>query len=295
MKAIERNIPYEPEVLDKLHRLQIEMLKDLDAICKKYNIRYFAVFGTALGAVRHKGFIPWDDDIDVGMLRDDYDKFMQVVESEIGEKYQMITPSIDPNYACCVTKFQRKGTKFLSHLAEKLNCEQCIFIDIFPFDSLAEDSKKRKNQYLMTLVYDRLIYLCGSAHPIIPYEGIKHDLATIICWCIHYVLKLFHISVGQLYEKFEKNCIKYNGTNASEVTTFGDGACLNYRMLKTDVLPVEYVAFENTEIPLMSKNSEHLEKTYGNYMEIPPKEKQINHAPYLIDFGDFEQEDNKPC
>ena len=79
MKEIERNIPYDPEVLAKLHRLQVEMLNDLDTICKKHDIRYFAVFGTALGAVRHHGFIPWDDDIDVAMLREDYDKFLKIV------------------------------------------------------------------------------------------------------------------------------------------------------------------------------------------------------------------------
>ena len=95
MKNIERNKEYEPEILNKLHELQLEMLQDLQTICEKYNLQYFAVFGTALGAVRHKGFIPWDDDIDVGMLRKDYEVFIQVVEKEIGDKYQIMTPEVD--------------------------------------------------------------------------------------------------------------------------------------------------------------------------------------------------------
>ena len=97
MKEVERNIPYDPKVLDKLHRLQIEMLNDLDSICKKHDIHYFAVFGTALGAVRHHGFIPWDDDIDVAMLREDYDRFLEIVTVEMGEKYQIMTPAVDSN------------------------------------------------------------------------------------------------------------------------------------------------------------------------------------------------------
>lgn len=295
MKDIERNIPYKPEVLDKLHRLQIEMLKDLDEICTKHHIQYFAVFGTALGATRHNGFIPWDDDIDVGMLREDYERFMKIVDSEMGDKYQMMTAAIDSNYACCVTKFQRKGTKFLSHLAEKLNCEQCIFIDIFPFDSLADDEKLRKQQYYKTLILDRLIYLCGSAHPIIPYKGIKHDIAAAICWCVHYILKIFHVSAGMLFRQFEKECVRYNNSDMKEITTFGDGACLNYRMSVNDILPVHKIDFESIRIPVMKKNHEHLVKTYGNYMEMPPKEKQINHAPYLIDFGNFENEASNVC
>lgn len=89
--------------------------------------------------------------------------------------------------------------------------------------------------------------------------------------------------------------MKYNDSEMKEITTFGDGACLNYRMSRNDILPVQKIDFENTRIPIMKKNHEHLVKTYGNYMEIPPKEKQINHAPYLIDFGSFENEAGKIC
>ena len=145
MKKIVRNQEYDPKVLKKLHDLQLEMLQDLEKICDKYNLKYFAVFGTALGAVRHNGFIPWDDDMDVGMLRKDYEIFIRVVEKEMGDKYQIMTPEIDKNYACCVTKFQRKGTKFVSYLSDKLNCDQCIFIDVFPFDYIAPTKRKRKS------------------------------------------------------------------------------------------------------------------------------------------------------
>ena len=94
MKKIVRNQEYDPKVLKKLHDLQLEMLQDLEKICDKYNLKYFAVFGTALGAVRHNGFIPWDDDMDVGMLRKDYEIFIRVVEKEMGDKYQIMTPEI---------------------------------------------------------------------------------------------------------------------------------------------------------------------------------------------------------
>ena len=154
MKKIVRNQEYDPKVLKKLHDLQLEMLQDLEKICDKYNLKYFAVFGTALGAVRHNGFIPWDDDMDVGMLRKDYEIFIRVVEKEMGDKYQIMTPEIDKNYACCVTKFQRKGTKFVSYLSDKLNCDQCIFIDVFPFDYIAPTKRKEKAQQLKTVFLD---------------------------------------------------------------------------------------------------------------------------------------------
>ena len=78
---------YKPEVLKKLHTVQLKMLKDFSEVCDKYEIPYFVVYGTAIGAVRHHGFIPWDDDIDVAMLRVDYNKFFEIFENEMGDEY----------------------------------------------------------------------------------------------------------------------------------------------------------------------------------------------------------------
>lgn len=75
---------YDPDVLKKLQKAEIEILKDFDALCDKYSIDYFVCGGTALGGVRHEGFIPWDDDIDIGMTRDDYERFLEVAETEYG-------------------------------------------------------------------------------------------------------------------------------------------------------------------------------------------------------------------
>ena len=101
---------YDDAVLEKLHRVQLEILSDFIGVCKKYNLTYFVVYGTAIGAVRHSGFIPWDDDIDVGMLREDYNKFFEVFQDELGEKYNLLTPEIDGRYACTdVYKRQRDG------------------------------------------------------------------------------------------------------------------------------------------------------------------------------------------
>ena len=286
MKRIERNKPYDPKVLDKLHGLQIEMLQDLEKICRRYNLQYFAVFGTALGATRHQGFIPWDDDIDVGMMRDDYEIFIRVVEREMGDKYQILTPEIDKRYACNVTKFQRKGTKFVSHLSEKLECEQCIFIDIFPFDCVAPTVRKAKRQQLRTLFLDRLLYLCGTAYPIIPYTGVKHAMAAGICWCVHYATKILRVSPKKIYQLFEKESKRYNREKTGVVTTFGEAISLRYRLPFDRMLPIEVIPFENVTINVLNNNIEHLEKTYGDYMKMPPLNQRVNHAPYIIEFGD---------
>ena len=290
MKNVARNTPYDPEVLNKLHRLQVEMLKDLDEICKANDIPYFAGFGTALGAIRHHGFIPWDDDIDVCMLREDYEKFLRVMATNPNDKYKMMTPELDENDASCVPKFQRKGTKFISHLSKDLKCDQCVFIDVFHFDSVAPDEKQMKKQHLLTLFYDRLIYLCGSAHPIIPYKGVKYGVAASICWLTHYLLKIFCVSPKFLYKLYTKECIKYNKTENPIVTYFGEGISLKARISKEDMFPIEYVDFENAKIPVAHNRDGILTKYYGDYMQLPPEEDRVNHAPLIIDFGDFERE-----
>ena len=286
MEKINRSKPYKKEVLEHLHRVQIEMIQDLDRVCKKYEIPYFAAFGTALGAVRHQGFIPWDDDSDVGMLRKDYDRFLEIAEKELGDHYRILTPEVDKRYACNVTKLQRKGTVFISHLSKNLKCEQCIFIDIFPFDCVAPTKKLAKRQWFMTTFLDRLLYLCGTPYPVIPYKGIKFALAQAICWCTHYGLKLFHVSPRFIYRLYVKACTKYNPMHTKDVTSFGDAESMQYKFPVKNMFPVEEVPFEDISICVLKNNKEHLENAYGNYMELPPEDKRINHSPYIIKFED---------
>ena len=86
------NRSYDPFVLDKLHRVQVQILNDFIQVCEKYDLKYFVLYGTAIGTVRHNGFIPWDDDIDVGMLREDYNKFLEIFPKEMKEHYYLLTP-----------------------------------------------------------------------------------------------------------------------------------------------------------------------------------------------------------
>ena len=142
MRKYNTSKAYEPAILEKLHQVQLQILADFIEVCDKYELPYFVVYGTAIGAVRHHGFIPWDDDIDVAMLRGDYDKFCKVFQKELGQEYNLLTPEIDGRYACTVTHIQRKGTKFISEASQDLKCEQCIFMDIFPLDYVAKEEKR---------------------------------------------------------------------------------------------------------------------------------------------------------
>ena len=288
MKRYQNKKGYEPEVLEKLHRIQLEILEDFTKVCEKYNFTYFGVYGTAIGAVRHQGFIPWDDDIDVGMLRSDYDKFFDVFEKELGEKYSLLTPEVDERYACTVTHIQRKGTKFISEASQDLKCEQCIFMDIFPFDYVANDEKGQKKQARWTGIWGKMLFLSGTAYPLIPLTGIAGRVAGGACKAIHFGLKLLRVSPKTLYRKYLKVATRYNQEGGTEyVTSFEYAGCITDKIKEREIYPLQKVKFEHLEINLPANNHEFLTHVYGNYMELPPEDKRVNHMPLEIDFGDI--------
>ena len=94
---------YEQEVLEKLQHLEMEIVKDFVRICKEHNLEYFGYAGTGIGALRHKGYIPWDDDIDISMPRKDYEKFLKIVIEEMGDKYYVLNSMTDENYPLATT------------------------------------------------------------------------------------------------------------------------------------------------------------------------------------------------
>lgn len=277
---------YDDAVLEKLHRVQLEILSDFIGVCQKYNLTYFVVYGTAIGAVRHSGFIPWDDDIDVGMLREDYNKFFEVFQDELGEKYNLLTPEIDGRYACTVTHIQRKGTKFVSEASQDLKCEQCIFMDIFPFDYVAADQKAAVKQGRKANILGKLLFLSGSAYPVIPFGGFKGEIAALGCKFIHFLLKLIRITPQKLYKRFVEVSTAYNNSDdrSEYVTSFEYAGCLKDRIKKNGLFPMKEVQFENLRVNIPANNHEFLSKVYRDYMQIPPENERVNHMPLIIQF-----------
>lgn len=133
--------------LRELQLLQLEIAKELKRICDENDIDYFMIGGTLLGAVRHKGFIPWDDDMDFGMTVENYNKFIEIAPHKLDKRFFLQTEESDRNYHNIFAKIRMNNTHMIEKVTDKQIIHNGIFIDVFPYDSVTE--KKVHSKYYM--------------------------------------------------------------------------------------------------------------------------------------------------
>lgn len=277
---------YEPEELEKLKTAELNILYDFIQVCEKYGLGYFLLWGTAIGAARHGGFIPWDDDIDVGMLREDYTRFQEVVEQEMGEHYFLTTPVTMKGYASMIPKLQRKGTKFVPNISRTMQCELGMHIDIFVYDNLDDDDRNAKKKIRRTRRLAHMVFLCGSPYPVITIREPFGTMARTACFLLHYLFRLMHLSPSKLYQKFEKISMSANGTETKRITTFHSIAAFTNKVEREDIFPLKEIQFEDLHVKIANHYDKQLRQYYGDYMQLPKEEDRVNHGADVIDFGD---------
>ncbi|MFC5401741.1 LicD family protein [Cohnella soli] len=144
--------------LRRMQLIQIELLAEFDALCRKHELRYVIASGTLLGAARHGSFIPWDDDIDVEMLRSDYDKFCKIDKQEFGENTFFQTNKTDKHYPWLYGKLRRSGTQAVRLGQEHLKMQSGVFIDIFPRDGVPEHTLLRSARSVVAAMSRKMLY-----------------------------------------------------------------------------------------------------------------------------------------
>lgn len=257
------------EQLKKLHFELLEILIEFDRICRKYNITYFLYAGTLLGAVRHKGFIPWDDDIDVAMLRDDYNKFKKVVNKELNtNKYFFQSQETDKNYNWVFSRIRKNNTVYKRVGQEHLKYHDGIFIDIFPLDEISKNKFKQKlTIYICILCKKALWSPVGKIHG-------KNLIHKMVFKLLNLIPRKLVIAV---YEFF---AIKFNKNETPLIISHNVHGTIFEKKWFKETINLE---FEGYTFKAPKYYHEILRTSYGNYMELPPLDKRKGHhyASYI--------------
>ena len=272
---------YNNEELKKLQVLEKNMLKDIIEFCKKNKIEYFIIGGTALGAVRHKGFIPWDDDIDIGMPRKDYNKFLLLAYKEWNRKdspYFFQYNESDVNAPYTYAKLRLNDTIFSEYCNRNINMHQGIYIDIFPYDNMPDSKEEYKNWFFQIQRLTKLYVM--SKTPDISEKPTTFVLKIkwIVRRSLYFLLKLLPKKL--ILKQIIKLSTKYNSvkTKSMTCTCFPKMYCEYCDTY--DLFPLKEYKFEDLLV-LGPKNMDiYLRNHYGDYMKLPPEKDRVGHRPY---------------
>lgn len=259
--------------MDKLHNDNLKILDEFVRISKINNLNFFLVGGTALGAIRHKGFIPWDDDVDVGMKRADFNRFCQVVDQHLDSKYFFVSHT---EYEFPFMKIYLKNTLIESDDVFSNNRPE--FIDIFPYDPIKKGEDLKYKTTMFTMVR-RLIQLkkVSISQGIEMYNAKTKIRYHYFGFLIIFLFKciLFFLPVKSLLHI--RNKIMYKNPNSDDMWitwgspySFDKGALLN----PDDII---FTTFENRELPIMAEYKSYLASLYGDFMSIPPENERKGH------------------
>ena len=265
----------------KLHELQLKIALEIQRICEQNGLRYFLVYGTLLGAVRHGGFIPWDDDMDVGMLREDYDAFVQACERDLRPEFLLQTWDTDPSYPFPAGKIRLKGT----HTGEKFapgDGEDGIYVDIFPFDAVPDGALARRANGWLRFVGKRLLWMKKGYGRCIRDESrgqrLKYGVAATAVRFIPY---------AWLKRCMERTLLCRRGSRTRYVAAPGEYPFAKECIDRGWAEELEPVAFEGGTLPAFRASDAYLRKLYGDYMTPPPPEQRHTHELGMVDFGPY--------
>ncbi len=247
--------------------VEMDLLQELLRVCSKYNLKICAYGGTLLGAVRHKGFIPWDDDIDMVMPRSDYEKLCEVGPEEFQEEYFFQTEYTDPGSMRGHAQLRNsKTTGVLPSERRRRDINQGIFIDIFVFDNVPESEEELAAQRKKALFYKKIakrLYWHSDGYPYL-----KKSLRTHLCHGIFWLWEKI-LPYDKAYQKFEEACAMYNhrATKRMGILSFAFGLkdearhCKDHRDYEELIL----LPFEHMEIPVPKEYEHSLDSEYGDW------------------------------
>lgn len=261
--------------IKKVQTIQFELLVEFDRICKENNIMYQLFSGTLLGAIRHKGFIPWDDDIDVCMLREEYDKFLTVYKKELNEQYFLQNYETDPLSMFHFSKLIKNNTIYRTNTYRDIDMNHGIFIDIFPMDNVKPNTKIGN---IHRMLYSFGFHVISSMNKNRCYQA-KNKLTKYLRLSLYYSTKV--LPKNSIHVILDKAICMFDNQDTTYVSCITNGDSKEL-IDKTTVERATFIdliewEFEGIKFPVPKEYDYILTKQYGKYLELPPVEEQKPH------------------
>lgn len=267
--------------LKRLHDTLVEILDYIVAICEEHKLTYMLLYGTLLGAHRHGGFIPWDDDLDIAMPRDDYEKLIKILNNKKLELYELQYEKNEKKYYLQFVKIRKKGTTFIEEIAKGMYDNNGIFIDIIPLDFAKDkNSFTHKMRLLITTYLKHILRYSSYKGAYDGKRGVVGNIAEhIICIPAYILPKKFLLKIlnnmckGKCQRKEAKYIVEYTeerhkSTNPIDI-----------------FFPTKNIEFCGKTYQCPNKVEKYLEIAYGStYMQLPPVEKRCTHTPIELKF-----------
>ncbi len=277
------------ERLERLHRVLLMMLKDVAKICEDADVAWIANYGTAIGALRHGGFIPWDEDVDVCMLRDDLDRFCAAVQQDEtwADKYLIVNAQTHAGYPLATTRLVLRGTEFRDSALATMSFPSGIFIDLFPLDALSDDDGQYRRQVYGSWFLNKLAIAKLTRNPYIVADGVLGTALGVASTAARIALNAPAIRAVDPNEAAYDLLVRYRGQDTRRVGYPCDTTPGMDLYEVDELFPVRWVPFEDMLVPLPHRAEELLTKLYGDWMSPPPPEARKAHYPDVLDFGGY--------
>ena len=244
----------------------LELLQEIDRICRENNLRYYLFYGTLLGAIRHGGFIPWDDDADILMPRHDYEELLQLAEGGLSDKYFMQTFRTNPYYRNPFAKLRKNNTCCLVPEHAHIKMHHGVFVDIFPLDELPDGRMSKWIMWNVTHLFERMQAFSCAKLP-----NSLRILKPLQCfWQLIFRPAFFARIANNI-------AVRFSGKSGSYMSVFDPDHYdpFHNTLPVDDFEPARRVPFEGVEFRVPYRAEKLLAHQYGDYMQLPPEEKRV--------------------
>jgi lipopolysaccharide cholinephosphotransferase len=263
-----------------LHKTLVEILDFVVSICEEHNFTYFLAYGTALGAYRHSGFIPWDDDLDIMMPRKDYNAFIRIMHSIHSDRYTIQDETTEKNYFLTFAKIRKKGTVFIENITDGLYSDNGIYIDVFPLDNVSSQNKIFREFDNLYISYWRHVLKHNACEKLYRQKQSKIFFLLDSILCLPGIGKKNRKILADL----NKHISRFESQDSEYVAQYDQ--CLEKAIMPRNVcFPPSVIEFEGKKYSAPHDIKEYLRIQYGDdYMTLPPVSKRQTHEPIKLEF-----------